>query len=97
MAIYISLVNFTDQGIRVIRNTVARAESFRRTAEEIGVTVKDIFWTLGVHDLVIVVDAPDDETVATLFFKLGSLGNIRAHTMRAFSAEDMTRIVGKLS
>ena len=84
MGTYVSLVNFTDQGIRVIRNTVERAESFRTTAEQMGVTVKDIFWTLGVHDLVIIVEAPDDETVATLFFSLGSLGNIRAHTLRAF-------------
>jgi uncharacterized protein with GYD domain len=61
-----------------------------------GVTVKEIYWTLGVHDLVIIVEAPDDETVATLFFSLGSLGNIRAHTMRAFSPEDMTRIVDNL-
>jgi len=96
MATYVSLVNFTDQGIRVIRNTVERAELFRTTAEQMGVTVKDIFWTLGVYDLVIVVEAPDDETVATLFFSLGSLGNIRAHTMRAFAEDDMIRIVGNL-
>lgn len=93
MAVFVSLVNFTDQGIRVVKNTVARAEAFRQTAEEMGVKVKHIFWTLGVYDLVIVVEAPDDETVATLFFAVGSLGNIRAHTLRAFSDEDMTRII----
>lgn len=96
MAVFVSLVNFTDQGIRVIRNTVERADAFRKTAEEMGVTIKDIFWTLGVYDLVIVVEAPDDETVATLFFSLGSLGNIRAHTMRAFSAEEMAGIISKI-
>jgi uncharacterized protein with GYD domain len=93
MALFVSLVNFTDQGIRVVRNTVKRAESFRETAESMGVTVKEIFWTLGVYDLVIVVEAPDDETVATLFFAVGSLGNIRAHTLRAFSEDDMTRVL----
>lgn len=93
MPVFVSLVNFTDQGIRVVRNTVARAEAFRHTAAEMGVKVVDIFWTLGVYDLVIVVEAPDDESVATLFFAVGSLGNIRAHTMRAFSEDDMTRII----
>jgi uncharacterized protein with GYD domain len=96
MATYVSIVNFTDQGIKVIRNTVERADSFCQTAERMGVTVRDIFWTLGTYDLVMVVEAPDDETVATLFFSLGSLGNIRAHTMRAFTAEDMANIVGKI-
>ena len=93
MAIYISVVNFTDQGIRVIRNTVERAENFRKQAEELGAKVLDIYWTLGVYVLVILVEAPDDETVAKLFFAVGSLGNIRAHTMRAFSAEDMAGII----
>jgi uncharacterized protein with GYD domain len=93
MAVFVSLVNFTDQGIRVVRNTIERAESFRETAESMGITVKEIFWTLGVYDLVIVVEAPDDETVATLFFAVGSLGNIRAHTLRAFSEDDMTRVL----
>ena len=93
MAIYVSVVNFTDQGVRVIRNTVDRAQNFRKTAEELGISVLDIYWTLGIHDLVITVEAPDDETVARLFFAVGSLGNIRAHTMRAFSAEEMARIV----
>ena len=96
MAVFVSVVNFTDQGVRVIRNTVDRADAFRRTAEDMGVEILGIYWTLGIHDLVIVVEAPDDETVATLFFSVGSLGNIRAHTMRAFSAEEMARIVGKI-
>ena len=94
MARYISVINFTDQGIRVIRNTVERADTFCATAKEMGVEIIDIYWTLGVSDLVIVVEAPNDEVVATLFVSLGSLGNIRAHTMRAFTAGEMSRIVG---
>ncbi|MGB5336878.1 MAG: GYD domain-containing protein, partial [Woeseiaceae bacterium] len=92
MAKYVSLVNFTDQGIKVIRNTVERADAFRKTAQEMGVEVIEIYWTLGVSDLVIVVEAPDDEIVATLFFSIGSLGNIRAHTMRAFTVDEMSNI-----
>ncbi len=96
MAKYVSLVNFTDQGIKVIRNTVERADAFRKTAQEMGVEVLEIYWTLGVSDLVIVVEAPDDEIVATLFFSIGSLGNIRAHTMRAFTVDEMSNIIGRI-
>jgi len=96
MAKYVSLVNFTDQGIKVIRNTVERADAFRKTAQEMGVEVIEIYWTLGVSDLVIVVEAPDDEIVATLFFSIGSLGNIRAHTMRAFTVDEMSNIIGRI-
>jgi len=96
MARFVSVINFTDQGIRVIRNTVERADTFRAKAKEMGVEIVDIYWTLGVSDLVIIVEAPNDEAVATLFFSLGSLGNIRAHTMRAFTADEMSRIVGDM-
>ena len=96
MAKYVSMVNFTDQGIKVIRNTVERADAFRKTAREMGVEVLEIYWTLGVSDLVIVVEAPDDEIVATLFFSIGSLGNIRAHTMRAFTVDEMSNIIGRI-
>jgi uncharacterized protein with GYD domain len=96
MAKYVSVVNFTDQGIKVIRNTVERADAFRETAREMGVEVLEIYWTLGIADLVIVVEAPNDEIVATLFFSIGSLGNIRAHTMRAFTVDEMSNIVGRI-
>ena len=96
MAKYVSVVNFTDQGITVIRNTVERADAFRETAREMGVEVLEIYWTLGIADLVIVVEAPNDEIVATLFFSIGSLGNIRAHTMRAFTVDEMSNIVGRI-
>ena len=96
MAKYVSVVNFTDQGIKVIRNTVERSDAFRKTAREMGVEVLEIYWTLGVADLVIVVEAPNDEIVATLFFSIGSLGNIRAHTMRAFTVDEMSNIVGRI-
>ena len=96
MAKYVSVVNFTDQGIKVIRNTVERSDAFRKTAREMGVEVLEIYWTLGVSDLVIVVEAPDDEIVATLFFSIGSLGNIRAHTMRAFTVDEMSNIIGRI-
>jgi len=93
MAIFVSLVNFTDQGIRYVKNTIQRADAFRETANKLGVEVKEIYWTLGSYDLVIIVEAPDDESVATMFMSVGSLGNIRFHTLRGFSAKEMERMV----
>ena len=97
MPIFVSLVNFTEQGFRYIRHTTERADAFRAVAEGMGVIVRDIFWTQGMHDLIIIVEAPDDETVATLFFSVGSLGNIRAQTVRAFSADEMTRLLNAVA
>ncbi len=96
MANYIVLGNFTDQGIRNIKETEKRAEAFKSMAKGAGVTVKDIFWTLGQYDLVITMDAPDDESVTALGLSVGSLGNVRTQTLRAFSAEEMGKILSKV-
>ncbi len=96
MANYIVLGNFTDQGIRNIKDTEKRAEAFKSMAKGAGVTVKDVFWTLGQYDLVITMDAPDDESVTALGLSAGSLGNVRTQTLRAFSAEEMRKILSKV-
>ena len=71
MANYVILANFTDQGIRGIKDTTKRAKGFRDLAEEMGVIIKDIFWTLGHYDIVLTMEAPDDESVAALMMKVG--------------------------
>ena len=96
MATFISLLGFTDQGIRNVKQTTERAQAFREKAQKVGVTVKDIYWTLGFHDLVVIMDAPDDETVMSLLLGMGGLGNIRTQTLRAFSAQEMGPIIAKL-
>ncbi len=96
MAMYILLSNFTDQGIRNIKDTTKRAEVFRQTAEKLDVSVKDIYWTLGQYDVVATVQAPDAATVAALTASLGALGNVRTQTLAAFSADEVNRIVGKM-
>lgn len=93
MAAYISLLNFTDQGIRNVKQTTQRAEAFQATAEKMGVKVREIYWTLGRYDVVGVIEAPDDEAVTRLMLSLGSLGNVRTETLRAFSAQEMERIL----
>jgi len=97
MATYIMLANFTDQGIRNIKDSVARAETFKEMAKGAGVTVKELYWTLGQYDIVALADAPDEMTVTALGLSLGKSGNVRTQTLRAFSAADMTTILGKVA
>jgi uncharacterized protein with GYD domain len=97
MATFISLASFTDQGIRNVKQSTERAEAFREAAQKAGVTVKEVYWTMGSLDLVVISDAPDDETAMALLLGLGSLGNVRTQTLRGFSAEEMGSIVAKLS
>lgn len=95
MATFISLVNFTDQGIRNVKDSPDRYEAFRAMAEKLGVTVKGFYYTVGNYDLVVVLEGTD-EAVTTALLKVGSLGNVRTQTLRGFSLEDMKKIVGKM-
>jgi uncharacterized protein with GYD domain len=96
MAMYMSLLQFTDQGIRNVKDTVKRATSATREAEKMGAKVTEAFWTMGAYDLVLLIDAPDDETVSAFSVKLGSLGNVKSQTMRAFRREEMETILAKI-
>jgi uncharacterized protein with GYD domain len=96
MATYIALVNFTDQGIRHIRQTTERAKGLMNAAANLGIKITDIYWTMGAFDAVFTAEAPDDETMTAFAASMGSLGNIRTQTMRAFSAQEMNQILAKL-
>ena len=96
MAIYILLASFTEQGIRNIKDTVKRADAFKELAKGSGVTVKDIYWTLGQYDIVAIADAPDEMAMTGLGLALGKSGNVRTQTMRAFSQADMSNILAKV-
>jgi len=96
MATYIALVNFTDQGIRYIRQTTERAKALTNAAANLGVKIKNIYWTMGAFDAIIAAEAPDDETVTAFTLSRGSLGNIRTQTLRAFSADEMNSILEKV-
>jgi uncharacterized protein with GYD domain len=93
---YIALVTFTDQGIRQIRQTTERAKGLVNIASKLGIEVIDIYWTIGAFDAVFTAEAPDDETMTALAAGMGAIGNIRTQTMRAFSADEMNRILNKL-
>lgn len=96
MASYVVLTNFTDQGIRTVKDTVKRAEAMTELAGKFGVKVKDIYWTLGSCDIVALFDAPDDASFTALGLALASAGNIRTQTLRAFSKSEMSQILAKL-
>ena len=96
MASFIVLAKFTDQGIKNVKETIGRAEAFKELAKKSGVTVKDLYWTLGQHDIVAVCEAPDDEAATVLALSVASRGNVTSQTMRAFSFPEMSKILGKL-
>jgi uncharacterized protein with GYD domain len=96
MARYIGLIQFTDQGIRNIKDTVKRGDAAAAEAEKMGMKIIEEFWTLGAYDVVLLVDAPDDETITAFMLKVGSLGNVQTATMRAFGKEEMEKILAKI-
>jgi uncharacterized protein with GYD domain len=96
MATYISLWNFTDQGIRTVKDTTKRAEVMKEMAQKAGVTVKDIYWTLGAYDGVSIFEAPNEEAIAALGLAVGTLGNLRTQILRGFSVDEMKDVLGKL-
>ena len=93
MPAYVTLFNFTDQGIRGIKDTAQRAAAAREAWEAAGGRFIGIWWTFGQYDGVLVHEAPDDETVNRLLFATGMQGNVRTETLRAFGEED----IGKLT
>jgi len=96
MVTYVVLANFTDQGIRNAKDSPKRANAFKEMAKTFGVTVKEIVWTQGRYDVVTILEAPDEQAAMSLELSLGALGNIRTETLRAFSAAEMTAIIGKM-
>ncbi len=96
MATFISLVNLTEQGVRDFKASPDRAEKFKTMAQKSGVTVKDIYWTMGTYDIVIIMEAANDEAAAAAMVGLVSLGNVKTQTLRAFNAAEMKEIISKL-
>jgi uncharacterized protein with GYD domain len=96
MATYIVLGNYTDQGIRNIKDAPKRTEAVKEMARKAGATMKETMWTLGAYDFVSIIEAPDDQSMMSLGMSIGALGNVRTQTLRAFSAADIAAIIGKM-
>jgi uncharacterized protein with GYD domain len=95
MPAYIALIDWTDQGVREFKDTVDRYETAQSAFESLGVRFTDVWWTLGTHDIVATVEAPDDETLAAALLSVAGQGNIRTTTLRAFTREEMRTVIGK--
>lgn len=95
MATYVSLINWTEQGIRNFRDSAARAREFAALVEKAGGKVREVLWTVGDYDIVAVADFPDDESGVAVLLQVGSAGNIRTKTMRAFNGEEMAGIIAR--
>ncbi len=95
MPTYISLVQFTDKGIQAAKETTQRVADWAARVQSMGVSVKQMYWTLGEYDQVCVFAARDDETAASVLLGADLLGNIRTQTLRAFTASEMKKILAK--
>jgi uncharacterized protein with GYD domain len=97
MPTYIVLGNFTDQGIRSIRDSLKREDAFRKQCEKLGARVRDVYRTMGRYDLAAIVDVPDDVTATSLLYSIGALGNVRTETLRAFTRQETEEALAKMA
>ncbi len=95
MATFISLMNWTDQGIRQFPDTMRRADAFDQQLQQFGGRLAECYWTVGTYDSVAIIEAPDIESATAALLGLGALGNVRTQTLRAFSREEMQGIIDK--
>ena len=93
MPTYIGLMKWTEQGIRKVKESTKRAKDFQELAAKANVKVREIHWTMGRYDVVVVMEAPDDHAVSRLMLALGTLGNVKSETLRAYSAKEMAEIL----
>lgn len=97
MHTFIALLNFTDQGLHGLDNSPHRADLFMEVAERAGARVKDVYWTIGTHDGVLIIEAPDDETAAAVLLSLAKAGNVRTRTLRAFDWPEFQAVLDRIS
>ena len=97
MAAYIGLIQFTDQGIRNVKESPKREEAFRKLCEKVGARVKDVYRTMGRYDVAAIVDTPDEVTMNAIAYSLGSQGNIRTETLRAFTRQETDAAIAKMA
>jgi uncharacterized protein with GYD domain len=93
MPTYVTLINWTDQGVKNVKDTVDRYEAANESMGKLGVSFKDIYWTVGPYDIVGIVEAPDDEAVTAALLSVAGQGNIRTTTLRGFSSAEMRTVI----
>ncbi len=96
MPTFVVLAKFTDQGARDIKSFRQNVERNMQTAQALGISTKGFYLTQGEYDLVIIAEAPDEEAVMAQVLTVASRGGARTTTMRAFTLEDLDRIIAKM-
>jgi uncharacterized protein with GYD domain len=96
MATYIVLTKYTQQGIQNIKESPARFDAAKKAMQSMGGDIKQVFLTMGQYDLVIIAEAPDDETIGKFILATGSLGNVSTQTMRAFTEDEFRKLAAGL-
>ncbi len=96
MPTYISLVNYTEQGIKSIKESPKRVDGVRVLAEKLGGRMGALYLTMGAYDLIAISEFPDGEAAAKFALTLGSMGNVRTTTLQAFGEEQFRDIVSHL-
>jgi uncharacterized protein with GYD domain len=97
MTTYVTLYNFTEQGLRNIKDTVKRVEAAEQAASEIGIKVKETLWTQGQYDLIVISETSDETAAGGFLFNLLKAGNVRAQTLRAFTAAEMKKMLERVA
>ena len=97
MAQYIMLSNWTEQGIKNVKESPKRLDAAKALAKKFNGEILDFYMTTGAHDMVIMLEAPDDEAAAKFALSLGSAGNVRTTTLKAFSEQSYRSIIGSLA
>jgi uncharacterized protein with GYD domain len=95
MALFVSLVNWTEQGITTFKDTPKRVDAVKQILTKHGASFKDMYWTIGPYDVVAVIEAPDDESATAALLEIGALGNVRTTTLRAFDRSEIESIIKK--
>ena len=96
MATFIALLDFTEKGIQGLKDSPHRADQFTEMAEKAGAKVVGQYWTIGSHDGVLILDAPNDEIASSILLALGASGNVRTTTLRAFEWAEAQGLIEKL-
>jgi uncharacterized protein with GYD domain len=93
---YVLLVDWTEEGVRAVEHSVDRLEEGAKLGERFGCTIEHSWWTQGGHDMVSVINAPDEQAMVAYTLAVVKLGNLRTTTLRAWSADEMQEIMGRL-
>jgi uncharacterized protein with GYD domain len=96
MPTYINLANWTDQGIKNIKDAPMRMDAFKKAVEAAGGKLKGFYFTMGRYDIITIIDAPSDEALANIVLNTGSKGSVRTETMKAFTEEQFRNMVTKI-